>query len=499
MSLQNIRQNRINKLTKLRKLGINPYPIRNGRTYMISDVIEQKNELIESGKRVIVAGRVESIRGHGGLSFLDIKDESGNIQLFFKKDTLGEKKFSLFKDTLDIGDFIEVSGNLFTTKSNELTIQGTSWKMLSKAINQLPSQWHGLKDSEIKLRKRYLELMTNPKLKERIEFRSKLIKRLRNFMDKNGFMEIETPILQAQAGGALASPFKTRLNALDIDLYLRIAPELYLKRLIIGGFEKIYEIGKSFRNEGIDRSHNPEFTTMEFYWAYSDHEKLMDFTEEIMRDTIKIIKDKKSKFHQYFSKKLPRLDYKKILKDYTDIDCDKITKEELKRILKERKLDANKEGDKWTLIDELFKKVCLKEINYPFFVTNYPWQMLPLAKKNKEDKGKTVASFQLIIDGLEIVKAYSEVNDPIDQKERFENQQERTKEGEKEIHPYDKDFIEALEYGMPPTAGWGMGIDRLVALLTGSSSLKEVILFPLMRPKANEERKTKNEKSQRKI
>ncbi len=483
MSLKDIRQNRIDKLTKLRKLGINPYSMYSEKTATIEQVLKNKKKIMQNESELVLAGRIRGLRPHGGSFFLHIEENGKRLQLFLRKDTLGEDAFKLFSEIIDVGDYIETRGNLFFTKTKELTLEVKSWCILTKSLRPLPDKWRGLQDDEIKYRKRYLDLLTNPDLRKRIQFRSKLIKRLRNFMDKNGFMEVETPILQTQAGGALARPFKTKLNALDIDLYLRIAPELYLKRLVIGGFEKIYEIGKSFRNEGIDRSHNPEFTTMEFYWAYSDHEKLMDFTEEIMKDAIKIIKDKKSKFHQYFSEKLPRLDYKKILKDYTDIDCDKITKEELKKILKEKKLDANKEGDKWTLIDELFKKVCLKEINYPFFVINYPWQMLALAKRNEEDKGKTVASFQLVIDGLEIVKAYSELNDPIDQKERFENQQERTKEGEKEIHPYDKDFVEALEYGMPPTAGWGMGIDRLVALLTNSPNLKEVILFPLMRPK----------------
>jgi len=482
MALEDIKKARIEKLNYLRDKGIDPYPIKNKRTNTINDVVKQKEELLKSESKVVLVGRVESLRGHGGSSFLNIKDESGDIQLFFRKDTLGEEIFTLFRNGLDIGDFIEVTGTLFITKSGELTLQASDWTMLSKATNQLPSQWYGLKDSETKLRKRYLELMTNPELKKRIEFRSKLMKSLRSFMDKNDFLEVETPILQAQAGGALASPFKTKLNSLGIDLYLRIAPELYLKRLVIGGFEKIYEIGKNFRNEGIDHSHNPEFTEMEFYWAYSDHEKLMDFTEEMMREIVKIIDDKKSKFHQYFTKKLPRLDYKTILKDHADIDCDKVTKEELKKILKERKLGADKEGDKWTLIDELFKKVCLKEIDYPFFLINHPIQISPLAKKN-EGSDTTVARFQLIIEGLEVVNAYSELNDPIDQKERFESQQERMEEGEKETHPHDKDFVEALEYGMPPTAGLGMGIDRLIALMTGANSLKEILAFPLVRPK----------------
>ena len=492
MAIEDIKKARIEKLNYLRDMEIDPYPIKSERTHLISEIIDQKEALLKKEDKVILVGRVESLRGHGGSSFLNIKDESGSIQLFFRKDILGEDSFALFRGGLDIGDFIEVNGTLFLTKSNELTLQAGKWKMLSKTINQLPGQWHGLKDSETKLRKRYLDLMANPELKKRIEFRSKLIKKLRSFMDSHNFLEVETPILQAEAGGALALPFKTKLNALGIDLFLRIAPELYLKRLIIGGFEKIYEIGKNFRNEGIDHSHNPEFTEMEFYWAYSDHEKLMDFTEEMMKEIVKIIPDENfgskespsvaGKFHQYFTKKLPRLDYKKILKDYIDIDCDKVTKEDLKKILKEKKLNASKEGDKWTLIDELFKKVCLKEIKYPFFLINHPLSISPLAKKNEKSK-TTVARFQLIIEGLEIVNAYSELNDPIDQKERFESQQERIKDGEREIHPYDKDFVEALEYGMPPTAGWGMGIDRLVTLMTGADSLKEVLAFPLIRPK----------------
>ena len=324
-----------------------------------------------------------------------------------------------------------------------------------------------------------------------MRLRAYFIRLLRNFLDKNGFLEVETPILQNQAGGALARPFKTRLNALEIDLYLRIAPELYLKRLIVGGFEKIYEIGKSFRNEGIDFSHNPEFTSLEFYWAYCDYEKLMDFTEEMLHFIIQSFAQQKRtekqplpKWTADFSKPLKRLDYQHFFEKITGLSIERVSLKELAAFLEKNGIDKIKKGDRWTLIDEIFKKICLPTVEQPFFLVHHPLALSPLAKQIDKENNKA-ARFQLIIEGLEVVNAYSELNDPLAQKERFEEQQKRIKAGEKEAHPYDKDFVEALEYGMPPTAGWGMGIDRLVALLVNERSIKEVIPFPLIRPKDN--------------
>jgi len=486
MSLKDIRQNRIDKLTKLKKLGINPYSMYSEKTATIEEILRNKKEIMEKGSELVLAGRVRGLRSHGGSVFLHIEEDGKRLQLFLRKDTLGEDAFKLFGDIVDIGDYIESRGNLFFTKTKELTLEVKNWRILSKSLRPLPDKWRGLQDDEIKYRKRYLDLITNPDLRRKIQIRSKLISCLRDFLDKNDFMEVETPILQNQAGGALARPFKTELNALNIELYLRIAPELYHKRLIIGGLDKIYEIGRCFRNEGIDSSHNPEFTELEFYWAYSNYEKLMDFTEDMFRKILKVFpeEDFSKKISKYLNNSLPRLEYQNVLKDMAGIDCNKTNKKELQALLAKKGLKKIKEGDKWTLIDEVFKKICLKKIDYPFFLIHHPLPISPLAKRAEKDNN-VAARFQLIIEGLEIVNAYSELNDPLEQKERFEKQKKRAQEGEKEIHPYDKDFIEALEYGMPPTAGWGMGIDRLAALLTNSLSIKEVILFPLMRPKKN--------------
>ena len=492
MSLDDLREARIKKLKELKTLKINAYPIYSERTFSFRDAIANSEKLIQEKKILNLVGRVRSLRSHGSLMFLHLEDESGKIQLFFKKDLLGDKSFNLFHDVVDVGDFIEAKGAFFTTKTNELTLKVQDWKILTKSIRPLSDEWFGLKDKELRFRKRYLDLLSNRDLKERIRIRSRIITCLRDFLNQEGFLEVETPILQNQAGGAIARPFKTKLNALDIDLYLRIAPELYLKRLIVGGFEKVYEMAKCFRNEGIDFAHNPEFTMLEFYWAYSDYERLMDFTEKMFQEIFKVLSKKESfnennlsgmkKLRPFFDKSLPRLEYKDLFQKTTGINYAKTTKRELENFLKKENITEFEKGDIWTLIDEIFKKVCLKKISYPFFLIHHPLSLSPLAKESDKD-ANAVARFQLIIDGIEIVNAYSELNDPIIQKERFENQQKRIQEGEKEVHPYDKDFIEALEYGMPPTAGWGMGIDRLVALLTASESLKEVILFPLMRPK----------------
>ncbi len=503
MPLKEIKAARIQKLKKLQdEYKINPYPIKSRRSLACQEAIENSNSLMAQSKVIIVGGRVESIRKHGGSIFFHIYDESARLQIFLKKDVVGEKMFRIFQETIDIGDFIEAEGKLFFTKTKELTLKAEKWRILSKSIRPLPDNWYGLKNKEMRLRHRYLELLTNPSFKARLEIRALLIKTLRNFLDQEGFLEVETPILQNQAGGALARPFKTKLNALNIDLYLRIAPELYLKRLIVGGFEKIYELGKSFRNEGIDFSHNPEFTMVEFYWAYCDYEKLMGFTEKLFRELLSVLAKEADKYSVLFSKEtgenltfkdkilqiqkqfadsLPRLVYSELFKKMTQLDLEKVQEKELKEFLSAHGFEEYQEGDKWTLIDEIFKKFCLPQIKYPFFLVRHPLPLSPLAKRTED--GKAAARFQLVINSMEIVNAYSELNNPIEQRKRFEAQQERAEEGEKEIHPYDKDFIKALEYAMPPTAGWGMGIDRLAALLTGSRSIKEVIAFPLMKPK----------------
>ena len=353
-----------------------------------------------------------------------------------------------------------------------------------KSLLPLPEKWHGLKDVEERYRKRYLDLIFNPEVKERFKLRSKIVKELRSFLESKGFLEVETPVLQPIYGGATAKPFKTHLNALDIDLYLRISLELYLKRLLVGGFEKIYEIGRCFRNEGIDRAHNPDFTMLELYWAYADYKDLMKFTEEMFAFVIKNLFNKT--VIEYEGKRLDfkapykRVEFHEIFRKYTKIKLDEIDINVLKKEAK--KLGVESKGGKFEIADEIFKKVIRPKIEQPTFVIHYPAETFPLAKPLDKNPSKS-ASFQFIAIGIELVKAFSELNNPVVQEQRFKEQEKIFKTGFERAHRMDKDFIEALEYGMPPAAGWGMGIDRLTALLTDSHSLREVILFPTMRPK----------------
>jgi len=430
-NIEELRKVRIQKLNNLIKAGINPYPAEVLRTHTNKEALDGFKKL--TSKRIILVGRIRSIREHGGSTFCNIDDGSAQIQIYFRKDKVGEKEYKLFLENLDIGDFIEVTGKLFLTKKGEKTLEVLNWKIISKALLPLPVEWYGLEDIEERFRKRYLDLILNKEIKEKFIKRSEIIKKIRRFLDDDGFLEVETPMLQAMAGGAKAKPFKTHLNALDMDLHLRIAPELYLKRLLVGGFEKIYELGRNFRNEGMDREHNPEFTMLEFYAAYWNYETMMDFTEKLL----------KSLDNKIFRGKFKKVEYSKVIGSQDE--------------------------------KEIFAKI--KE---PTFIINHPVEISPLSKKLNDKK---VERFQLIVNGLEIANGFSELNDPIDQVERFKAQELERKKGSEEAHQFDKDFIEALEYGMPPAAGIGIGIDRLVVLLTNSKTLREIILFPTMRPK----------------
>jgi len=429
-NIEKLRKIRLKKLKNLEKAGINSYPAKTLRTHTNKEALDNFKKLIN--KKLILVGRIRSIRKHGGSCFYHIEDGTAQIQIYLKLDKVGRKEYQLFLDNIDIGDFIEATGTLFKTKKGEKTLEVSKWRILAKALLPLPEEWFGLKDVEERFRKRYLDLILNKEIKEKFIKRSEIIRKIRQFLDKNGFLEVETPMLQTLAGGAKARPFKTHLNALDMDLYLRIAPELYLKRLLIGGFEKIYELGRNFRNEGIDREHTPEFTMLEFYAAYWDYEKMMDFVEKLL-----VSLDKK-----IFKRPFKRIEYSKVVK-----------------------------GD---------EKGAFEKIKKPTFVINHPIEISPLSKKIDN---RRVARFQLIVNGFEIANGFSELNDPIDQKQRFEAQEKLRKKGDKEAHQYDKDFIEALECGMPPAAGIGIGIDRLAALLTNSKTLREIILFPTMKPK----------------
>ena len=487
-SLKSIRENRLKKLSKLKKANVNPYPESSNRTHTCIEAINYFEKLCK--KEICLAGRVRSIRTHGGSTFLHIQDSTSKFQIYLKRDILGEKSYELFLETIDIGDFIEVGGNLFITKRGEKTLEAKSWRILAKSLLPLPEKWHGLKDIEKRSRKRYLDLIMNDDIKKRFEIRSLIIRLIREFLHKKGFIEVETPILQSIAGGALATPFMTHLNALNLDLYLRIAPELYLKRLLVGGFEKIFEIGKCFRNEGIDASHNPEFTMLEFYWAYADYKNLMSLTEEMFNDIISNLKSYNliSEKEIDFSVPWKKVEFDKLIEENTGINIWKAKIEDLHKKIEQMDIDteiklvkSKSELYKAKLIDEIFKKVCVPKLINPVFVINHPKFMSPLAKPLEEEPHKS-ARFQLIISGIEIANAYSELNDPILQKEMLISQEKAFKRGE-EAQRYDKDFITALEYGMPPAAGFGMGLDRLAMILTNCSNLRDIILFPFMKPK----------------
>lgn len=485
-TFEELRKIRLKKLEAIKKAGILPYPEKTKRTHKISEALDSFSNLSRLKKEVVLVGRIKSKREHGGSTFLHIEDGKGKIQLFLKKDRIGESGYKFFLDNFDIGDFIEVRGILFKTKTGEKTIEVADFKILAKSLLPLPEKWHGLKDVEERFRKRYLDLIFNPEIKKKFELRSKIIKEIREFLGKEGFLEVETPILQPIYGGARAKPFKTYLNALDLNLYLRIAPELYLKRLLVGGFEKVYEIGRCFRNEGMDRTHNPDFTSLEFYWAFADYKDLMRFCEKMFENLLKNIFGTLKISYQGkkidFETPWPRIEFSQLLKKETKINLEDIHFEALKKEAKKLGIEIKRGEQKSEIADKIYKKICLPKIWQPSFVINHPAAAFPLAKSLEKNPQK-LANLQLVVAGWELVNAFSELNDPIEQRKRFEEQEKFFKQGLEEAQRMDEDFIEALEYGMPPAAGFGLGIDRLVALLTDSYSLREVILFPTMRPK----------------
>lgn len=480
--LSNIKQDRIDHLKELEKRGINPYPSKSGRKQTVSQAVKMM------GEKVAVAGRLLSFRKHGKIAFSDLKDGSGQVQLLFSLNDLGEEKYRLAA-LLDTGDFIDAIGEVIKTQAGETTIKLSDFKILTKTVNPLPDKWHGLKDVEERFRKRYVDLLVNSEVRQIFEKKAKVVQLLRKYLDDKNFIEVKTPALQPIYGGATAKPFITHHNALDMDLYLRIADELYLKRLIVGGFEKVYEICTDFRNEGIDRWHNPEFSMLEFYQAYADYEQLMKMTEDMLSYVVKEIngslKVKYGEKNIDFSLPWKRISYREIILKETGVDIEKEKSvESLKKAIKTKnlKVDLSKALDVATILDELYKQIIRPKIINPTFLIDYPYFMRPLAKRKEKDSTK-VENFQLVAAGAEILNAYSELNDPYDQKARWEEDAKREKEGASEYQVIDADYIRALEYGMPPTAGWGMGIERFTAILTNSHSIKEVILFPTLRSK----------------
>ena len=476
-----MREIRLKKLEKIRRLGIDPYPARCQRKQTIAQALKMM------GKKVAVAGRIMAIRGHGGIQFFDLRDESGKIQLVFKKDQLPATSHKL-RALLDIGDFIDAQGKVFKTQAGEISVLVDDFQLLAKSLRPLPAKWYGLKDIEERYRQRYVDLIMNPKVREIFRIRTKVLTELRNYFDSHGFMEVETPILQPIYGGALARPFITHHNALDIDLYLRISDELYLKRLIVGGFEKVYEVCKDFRNEGIDRQHNPEFTQIEFYWAYTTYEDLMKFTEQMLSCVIKKVLGKLKVKHEDdvldFTPPFRRVTFREAMLKETGIDINQVnTERKLLAEIKKRKIKFELEGvvGYGALLDEFYKKTLRPKLIQPTFLLDYPVEKISLAKRKEGEKSK-IASFQLLIKGFEVITAYNELNDPVDQAERWRESERLAKKGLEEYEAFDADYVRALEYGMPPTAGWGMGIDRFISFLTDSHTIKDVILFPTLRP-----------------
>ncbi|PKN70972.1 MAG: lysine--tRNA ligase [Deltaproteobacteria bacterium HGW-Deltaproteobacteria-12] len=480
---------RLEKIAALKATGIDLYPNDIKPQNTTSDIFSSfgdadSDALAQLTQKFSIAGRLMAMRNFGKAAFIKIQDRKGQIQSYIAKNILSEEAYFVFKK-LDIGDIIYVSGKLFRTKTNELTIEAEELRLLSKAIRPLPEKWHGLTDVETRYRQRHLDLISNPSVKETFYRRSHIIRLIRQFMDQHDFLEVETPMMQPRAGGAMARPFKTHHNALDMDFYLRIAPELYLKRLVTGGLERVYEINRNFRNEGISTFHNPEFTMMEFYWAYSTYEDLMSFTEELFTEIAQNIFSG-LKF-SYQGKEIDltppwrRLSVMDALVQIAGMDTAAL-RDKAQAIVFAKKIGCpiNESDQLGKILMAIFDEVVEKKLIQPTFITHYPVAVSPLSRRSNSQPD-LVDRFELYISGREIANAFSELNDPADQRDRFEQQIKERIAGNDEAHEMDEDYIHTLEYAMPPTAGEGIGIDRLVMLFTDSASIRDVILFPLLK------------------
>ncbi|ERN53558.1 lysine--tRNA ligase [Alkalihalophilus marmarensis] len=486
---------RRDKLSQLEAQGANPFGGRFKRTHtaktMESTFAElSKEELEEQGHEVTLAGRIMTKRGKGKAGFAHIQDLSGQVQIYVRKDAVGEEQYDLFT-SIDIGDIVGVTGTAFKTKVGELSVKVTDFQILSKSLRPLPDKFHGLKDIEQRYRQRYVDLIMNPEVRDTFVLRSKILQSMRRYLDNRGFLEVETPTMHSIAGGASARPFVTHHNALDMTLYMRIAIELHLKRLIVGGMEKVYEIGRVFRNEGVSTRHNPEFTMIELYEAYADYQDIMELTEELVahiaREVLGTTKVTYGEYEVDLEPKWTRVHMVDAIKEKSGVDFwPEMTDEEARALAKEHKVPVKETMTYGHVVNEFFEHFVEESLIQPTFIYGHPTAISPLAKKNPEDERFT-DRFELFIVGREHANAFSELNDPIDQRQRFEQQLVEREQGDDEAHMMDEDFVESLEYGMPPTGGLGIGIDRLVMLLTNSPSIRDVLLFPQMRNREQSE------------
>ncbi len=481
----NERADRLKKLAELKKLGINPFPAKAKKTYSINQVLTDFEVLQKNNTEIFLAGRLRSLRAHGNLTFTSLDDGSGKIQLAFSKKEIGADSYKTFSKYLDIGDFVEAGGVCFLTHNGEKSLMVKNWKLLTKTLRPLPDKWHGIADEEEKFRKRYLDILFNPEVKEIFIKRARFWQAMREFMVSQGFLEVETPVLENTAGGADARPFVTHHNALDLDVYLRISMgELWQKRLMVAGYEKTFEIGRMFRNEGMDAEHLQDYTQMEFYWGYADYEMGMKLVEKlfkhIAKQTFGTLKFKIKNFDIDLDKAWEKYDYQKTILEKTGVDILKTTEKEIIKKLDELKVKYDKKGFNITRgIDNLWK-YCRKSIAGPGFLINTPVTISPLAKRS-DDNPETTQRFQVILAGSELGNGYSELNDPIDQAERFKAQQDLRDAGDEEAQMFDHEFVEALEYGMPPTCGFGLS-ERLFSFLI-NRPMRECQIFPLMKPR----------------
>jgi lysyl-tRNA synthetase class 2 len=485
---EEIFRQRKDKLERLRAEGCDPYVNDRWDCNATLAAIREKYGILaaeeSSEDPLSVAGRVTALRRHGKAAFADLMDETGSLQIYFQQAEIGEENYAFFKKWVDSGDILGVKGTPFRTRLGELSIKACEFRLLSKSLRPLPEKWHGLKDTEVRYRRRYIDFIANPEARETFRKRAVIINTFRQVLERNGTLDVQTPILSNIAGGANARPFVTHHNTLGIDMYLRIATELHLKRLIVGMFGRVYEIGPNFRNEGMDTRHNPEYTAMEVYWAYANYSDMMSLAEEIMVACADALGGRKITYQGREIDLTPpfrRASMAELVKDETGVDFLSISDADAGRLAKERGIDAAHGRAKYEILPLFFERFVEERLIQPTFVVGHPTVISPLSKRNRENPDIT-DRFELFINGWEFANAFSELNDPIDQRARFVDQARRKDEGDEESHPFDEDFVNALEYGMPPTGGMGIGIDRTVMLLTNSRSIRDVILFPTMKP-----------------